>query len=205
MTTPDQNGSRPVASRPLVIVFGGLVVGLIVVAFLLAPSLQARFVQDTSVSQPFNTGVSGIPSPFGMGKMAPDFTLSTLDGGKVTLSDLRGQAVLINFWATWCGPCRLEMPELVRAYQTYEGDGLIVLALNTTTSDSLTDVRAFAEEFRLPFPILLDETGRVSGDLYRVSGLPKSIFIDRKGIIARVYLGAMTRKQIDQFVTEILE
>lgn len=138
-----------------------------------------------------------------VGQPAPDFTLGTLDGGQVTLSDFRGQPVLINFWATWCEPCRIEMPEIVRAYEAHSDTGFTVLAVNLTDQDALDDIQAFVEEFGMAFPVLLDSNGEVSR-LYGLLGLPMSIFVDRAGRIARIYLGLMPSEQIDMFVGEIL-
>ena len=139
-----------------------------------------------------------------VGQPAPDFTLEALNGGAVTLSHLQGQPVLINFWASWCEPCRAEMPELGRAYETHKADGFVVLAVNMTFQDSLPDVQAFAKDFNLSFPVLLDETGSVAREQYRLRGLPMSFFVDRKGIIVRRHIGAMRSEQIDVFVGEIV-
>jgi peroxiredoxin len=141
--------------------------------------------------------------PLQVGQPALDFTLGTLDGGEVSLSDFRGQGVLINFWATWCGPCRIEMPEIVRAYEAHSDTGFTVLAVNLTDQDALEDVQAFVEEFNMTFPVLLDTRGEVSR-LYGLLGLPMSIFMDREGRIARIYIGLMSGEQIDEFVGEIL-
>src|SRR5581483_2973700 len=139
------------------------------------------------------------------GQDAPDFTLKTLDGSILTLSKLRGQPVLINFWASWCEPCRAEMPEIVRAYEAHKADGLVVLAINMTFVDSLPEAQAFVKEFHMPFPVLLDDTGAVARDAYRLPVLPMSFFIDRKGMIVHRQIGAMNGKQLDTFVGEILK
>ncbi|MEW5987320.1 MAG: TlpA disulfide reductase family protein [Chloroflexota bacterium] len=113
--------------------------------------------------------------------------------------------VLINFWASWCPPCRLEMPDLVRAYEAHKAEGFVILAIDLTFQDSLSDVEAFVKEFNMTFPVLLDGTGEVTSSVYRLPGLPMSIFVDREGFIRRMHIGAMTGEQIDQFVGEILK
>ena len=146
-----------------------------------------------------------MPSSPLLGKRAPDFTLPTLDGTEVSLSQFLGQPVLINFWASWCLPCREEMPELVRVYESHKVEGFMILGVNLTYSDSLPDVQAFASEFKITFPVLLDKDGTVTQKLYPVLGLPTSVFINRDGIIAQVQIGKMTGQQIDQYVAEILK
>jgi cytochrome c biogenesis protein CcmG/thiol:disulfide interchange protein DsbE len=117
---------------------------------------------------------------------APDFTLQTLDGRSMTLSDLRGQAVLINFWATWCPPCRLEMPAIQQVYDQYRDQGFEVLAVNLQEQNA--QVSAFAEEMGLTFPILFDRDGSVS-HTYLVRSLPTTFFVDRFGLIQEVIIG----------------
>ena len=139
-----------------------------------------------------------------VGYLAPEFTLNTLAGEAVSLSDFRGNPVLINFWATWCGPCRIETPELLRVYDAHKAEGFVILSIDLAHQDSVDDVRAFVEEFNMDFPVLVDETGEVSTDLYRLLGLPVSVFVDRDGVIVRIHIGVMTGEQVDAFVGEIL-
>ena len=131
--------------------------------------------------------LSSLPSPR-EGFLAPDFTLDTLQGEKVTLSHLRGKIVVVNFWATWCLPCRKETPALEKAYEQYEDSGMVILGMNLTDQDSVSDVESFVQEFKLTYPILLDRDGSVS-NLYQIEGLPTTFFINREGIIRTVIVG----------------
>jgi peroxiredoxin len=97
------------------------------------------------------------------------------------------------------------MPDLVRAYEAHNAEGFVLLGVNLTFQDSIPDVQAFVEEFKMTFPVLLDETGEVTNDLYRLRGLPLSVFVDRSGVIARLQVGMMTGEQIDEFVAGILQ
>lgn len=139
-----------------------------------------------------------------VGQLAPDFTLPTLEGGEITLSELNGQAVLINFWASWCVPCRVETPLLVDAYHRYADEGLVVLGLNLTEQDRLEEVQAFVSEFDVSYPVLLDDGTEVSHNLYNLFGLPMSVFVDRSGIIKRVIVGAIMDAEIDRYIAEIM-
>ena len=134
-----------------------------------------------------SAGASAPPSPQ-IGFVAPDFTLDTLEGEMITLSELRGQPVLINLWASWCPPCRAEMPALDTVYRKYREAGFVVLAVNTTFQDSEADARAFAQNFGLTFPILLDRDGATSRR-YQLQALPTSFFVERDGTIRDIVIG----------------
>ena len=133
---------------------------------------------------------------------APDFTLPTLDGTTVTLSKLKGQVALINVWATWCPPCRAEMPTIQAAYEQYQSQGFTVLAVNL--QEDPRTVAGFMQEFKLTFPALLDPDGAVS-QAYQAYVLPSSFFVDRKGIIRAVYRGPMPRGVIAGTVEQLLQ
>jgi cytochrome c biogenesis protein CcmG/thiol:disulfide interchange protein DsbE len=128
-----------------------------------------------------------IPSPR-RGFLAPDFDLAGLDSQRVYLQDLRGQVVVINLWASWCPPCRAEMPALQRVYQEYQARGLMVLGVNMTAQDSAAEAEEFAGQLGLTFPILYDRTGLV-GKLYQSRALPTTFFLDREGVIREVVVG----------------
>jgi peroxiredoxin len=125
--------------------------------------------------------------PLTVGMAAPDFTLPDMAGKNQRLSDYRGKVVFLNFWATWCPPCREEMPSMERLHQTFKGRGLLVLAVNLQESPNL--VRKFARNFGLSFPILLDETGEVSS-AYGARAIPVTYLIDTNGSIAARAVGA---------------
>jgi peroxiredoxin len=144
-----------------------------------------------------------IPSPR-EGFAAPDFTLEILDGGEVRLSSLRGKAVVINLWASWCPPCRAEMPALQAAYEAERDRGLEIIAINTTFQDQEHDARRFVEEFGLTFPIALDRSGTVSRQ-YLLRALPSTFFVGRDGVIRKVIIGGpMSEATIRSTVDELL-
>lgn len=128
-----------------------------------------------------------IPRPR-VGSLAPDLSLPLLDEGERTLSELRGKVVVLNLWATWCPPCRAEMPALQQAYDDYRDHGLEILAVNTTFQDSADDAAEFVKELGVTFPVLLDTTGQVSRS-YALRAMPTTYFIDRQGIIREIVLG----------------
>jgi cytochrome c biogenesis protein CcmG/thiol:disulfide interchange protein DsbE len=154
-----------------------------------------------------NADIAGGPPPPSprQGFTAPDFTLDLLGGGQVTLSDLRGKVVLVNLWATWCPPCRAEMPAIEKVYRSFKSQGLEILAVNMTNQDSEASAAAFIQELGLTFPIPLDRSGDV-GARYILRGLPSSYFIDRKGVIRSVVVGGpMNEALIQSKVEELLK
>jgi peroxiredoxin len=144
-----------------------------------------------------------IPAPQ-QGFLAPDFELKTPAGETVKLSDLRGKAVLVNLWATWCPPCREEMQTIEEVYQEYKDQGFTVLAVNMTYQDDPLAVMPFVEGQKLTFPILLDEVGEMS-NAYQLRSLPSSYFIRRDGLINEVVIGgpmseALLRTRIEDIL-----
>lgn len=138
------------------------------------------------------------------GGKALDFTLSTLDGDSLRLSSFAGHPVVVNFWGTWCPPCRDEIPLLVAFYATHKDSGLVILAVNGRDQETSTRaVREFATEFRIPFPVLLDEKGNVR-KRYKLRGLPTTVFIGADGTIRAVNIGPLNEASLRQHLGEIL-
>ncbi len=139
------------------------------------------------------------------GFLAPDFTLDTLDGGAVTLSAFRGQVVVVNLWASWCPPCRAEMPAFQALYEDFAAQGLVVLGVNTTFQDSEAQAIFFATTFGLTFPIAFDRSGEVAR-AYGMRALPSTFFVDAQGVIRQVTIGGpLNEATLRSMVRDLLE
>jgi peroxiredoxin len=144
---------------------------------------------------------SDVKAGIGQGNRAPDFQLETLDGQKVSLEDYRGKVVLLNFWATWCDPCKDEIPALEAAYRARQADGFVVLGVNF--QESAKEIEPFAEKMDMSYPILLDTNGQVM-KTFRAVGLPVSLLIDREGVIQVRHTGLLTGTQLAEYLATLL-
>jgi peroxiredoxin len=154
-------------------------------------------------AQPGSTSSGGIPAPQ-RGFQAPDFELIDTTGKTYRLSDLRGRPILLNFWASWCSPCKAEMPAMQQVYRQFQDQGFVVLAVNSTSQDSRNSALSFADQLGLSFPILWDDQGVVS-DLYQIKALPSTFFIDQEGTIREIIIGgpmadALLRIRVNQLI-----
>ena len=149
---------------------------------------------------PPEAGAGPLPPAPAIGHPAPDFTLSTPDGQPWVLSDLRGKPVVLNFWATWCGPCRAEMPELQRLHERLASAGVTVLGINQ--SETPQAIANYQQALGVDFPTVIDQRLGVSRQ-YLVNSIPTTFFIDREGVIRSMFIGPMTDAVLAQNLRSI--
>ena len=171
-----------------------LAAGIIVLCLFI---IDKTVLKDKGIVNNFNQTYEKIENPENLkigieeGQLAPDFMLKDLKGNKVKLSDFRGKKVLLNFWATWCPPCKGEMPHMEKLYKKYQKDGFEILAVNVTSSEKKrSHVEQFIEDYQLTFTVPLDERGKIFHQ-YGGMAYPTSFFIDSDGVIRKKVLGAV--------------
>lgn len=134
------------------------------------------------------------------GNIALDFELQTLDGKTMKLSDMVGKKVILNFWATWCPPCKAEMPHMQEFYEDQKGNGVEILAVNLTTAERNKDnIGPFIKEYGLTFPVLLDSQGEI-GQTYQSFSIPTSYIIDSSGVIQKKIVGPMDKEMMKEVI-----
>lgn len=133
---------------------------------------------------------------------ASSFTLQGMDGKTYKFEGPREKPIVLNFWASWCGPCREEAPDLKKMYETYEGK-IDFYAVNLTSQDNKQDAAAFVKEYGFEFPILLDEKGEVA-NRYKIIGIPTTFFIDKNGVIQQTVMGMIDQTMVDEYMKKIL-
>ncbi len=145
--------------------------------------------------------------PLTVGKVAPDFSLPSLDESKtVQLSDFRGKVVFLNFWATWCKPCKEEMPSMEVLYKNFEKDGFVVLAVSIDRVTTKKDIPPFVKSLGLSFPILVDSWGQTD-KRYKLMGVPETYIIDQQGVLREKLIGPRDWTRLDnlQVITGLLK
>jgi cytochrome c biogenesis protein CcmG, thiol:disulfide interchange protein DsbE len=176
--------------RPNVKAWSRTIVTLGIVVFFVA-LLAHGFTRDARYIQ----------SPL-IGRQAADFTLKLFDGGTLSLKDLRGKAVLVNFWASWCQECRVEAPALEAGWQAHRNEDVVFVGVNM--QDNETDARAFLKEFGTTYPNGWDVSGRAPVD-YGVWGIPETFFLDRQGRITYKHVGAIDQRTIVAKVNQAMQ
>ncbi len=177
---------------------------LILLAAVLAVLLIVALVAYRYLSDGYEGSTSISESAPALQK-APDFAVLSENSEVVQFSDFTGKPIVINFWATWCGPCRSEFPAFQRAYETH-GEDVHFMMINLTdgSRDTVQSVKAFAEEYHYTFPIYFD-TGYNAANAYGISPIPVSVFINAEGEIVQKHTGAMTEAQLTQYLSMITE
>ena len=133
---------------------------------------------------------------------APDFTLPDLEGNSLTLSDFKGRVIILNFWATWCPPCRKEIPDFVELYEKYKEEGLLIIGVSLDRGDSRA-VKQFSKNYKINYPIVLGNV-TVTQDYGGIRGIPTTFVIDRKGNIRKKYVGYRPRATFEEAVKRLL-
>lgn len=187
------------------------IIALMIIAALVA-IVTISFVRDNIDEQEafageqMGTDLAKNPANEGLGhgNAAPNFTLTTLEGEEVTLADYKGKKVVLNFWATWCPPCKAEMPHMQNYYEDMaEKENVEILAVNLTSTDvGIDKVIAFQEDYGLSFPIPLDEDG-VVGDIYQAITIPTTYMIDTTGTIQNKIVGPMDEQMLTDYVSNL--
>jgi thiol-disulfide isomerase/thioredoxin len=166
------------------------------------PVSTVVIVEKAAVTPASTTAVLSLNDPISVSAFVlPDLFDESLNH---SLGSYNGRPVILNFWASWCVPCKEEMPALQRAYEKYRDAGLIVLGVNQTFVDDLETARGFVNELSLTFPNVRDDTGNTSEGLYQVMGLPTSVFITPDGQIVHKQIGQMTDEQIESFSRQLI-
>lgn len=173
-----------------------IVIGLGLVMVAIAAILALPGAQE----QVETAGLSAIPASVNF--PAPDVQLTNLSGQPVAISDFRGQVILYNAWATWCPPCKEEMPTLQAYYEAYKANGFVIIAIED--GQPIEEVRAFVDEHRLTFPVWPDPQHKAT-TAFRTNSLPTSFVIDRDGVVRLTWTGAISRARLEEYVTPLLK
>jgi len=179
--------SKPRKTLPL------LLLGL---GFLLIVASTIYILQENSLQSDFST------VPVQVNFAAPELTLTDSQGATHSLADYRGQVVLVNLWATWCPPCKEEMPALQTFYNKHVDQGFTIVAVND--GDPTADVLQFIKDYQLTFPVWLDPTYIATEQAFKTLNLPSSFIIDRTGTVRLMWVGGITRKMLDKYVPAII-
>ena len=190
----------------------GMIISVFIITFMVIITIKTNFTgKDKSALEEYPSGLIkdqaiGFETDFGfeIGDVAADFELKNLSGELERLSDYRGKKVFLNFWASWCGPCRVEMPHMENYYKKYkDSENVEIIAVNMTTSERRVEmVQEFVDSHELTFPVLLDDDGDVES-LYKIIGYPTTYLIDEEGIIVDRLDNSVDEIEIKELIDNI--
>ena len=190
------NQNRILRVLPLVLIGFGLII-LGVAGFILWPSPQDGGSAESAETDHLNSSI-----PVAVDFPAPELAVERLDGTPVSLDDYRGRVILVNNWATWCPPCKAEMPTLQAFYEAHEKQGFLIVAIDA--GDAIADVERFVQEYGLTFDVLVDP-GMTAMQAFSNYGLPSSYLIDESGTVRLAWTGAISRDMLETHITPLLE
>jgi peroxiredoxin len=159
--------------------------------------------QETQPLPPPPVVDPSLPVGFKVGQRAPDFSLQAMDGKTYRLSELAGRPVLINYWATWCIPCKTELPILEKLHQEYLQKGVVIISVDAIEQDSTDKVQDLIDQFSMTFPVLLDQGGQFA-NLYQAMFFPTTVLVDASGVIREINLGDSTEAELRTSLEKIL-
>jgi thiol-disulfide isomerase/thioredoxin len=189
MTTLDQS-SQKIKNR---------LISISLLAFGLLLILGSLYFMDQNSSAP--TDLAAVPVKVNFA--APAVSLTDIHDVPASLADFRGQVILVNLWATWCPPCKAEMPELETFYRKHKDSGFVIVAIND--GDPTPDVKQFVEEYELSFPVWLDPTYFATEKAFKTMNLPSSFVIDRDGTVVLSWVGGINSKNLEKYVAPVIE
>jgi cytochrome c biogenesis protein CcmG, thiol:disulfide interchange protein DsbE len=206
----ESDGTAQRGRNPLVVLVGFSLLGAALALLMFGGDVlnRAGAPPNSAQPEPFATSQPAIAPLSARGGVAPgdeapNFLLEDFDGMPVSLSEFRGRPVILNFWATWCAPCRIEMPELQAVYEKYREDGLVILALDQDEPLALART-FFYDEMGLTFTPLMDHRSLVAAQYGAFFTLPSTYFVDGDGRVAAVHRGTLTRNQIENYLAQIM-
>jgi peroxiredoxin len=199
MKNKRNRSARYKASPPFAAIFIGaglLVLGIVAILLLASPDQTGSSNNEPVAGEE----LSVIPAPVNF--TAPEITLKDLDGVQASLTDFKGQVVLVNNWATWCPPCKAEMPTLQAYYEEHKEEDFVLIGIEA--GEPTEEVANFVEDYKLTFPIWLDPQNKALS-AFRNQSLPSSYVIDRDGVVRLAWVGAISKSILEKYVTPMLE
>ncbi|MFD2171664.1 TlpA family protein disulfide reductase [Tumebacillus lipolyticus] len=186
-------------NRTIKLLLGAVVIAVLVIAAILSNGGANTDTKEQEADKSKAGEVAEMPV---VGYRAPNFSLETFEGKTVELSELQGKPVVLNFWASWCGPCRQEMPDLEAVHKQY-GDRVQVYGVNLTSQDDLDKAKKFMQEMGVTFPSLIDEKEK-AGKAYRIFSVPMTYAIDQNGIISEIHKGQISKVVMDGMMQRLV-